>query len=120
MVTVPQIRRGEVYYANLGPVLGSETGKTRPVVVIQNDIGNRYSRATIIIAVISESSAKKASSPIAVAIGEEQGLKKASIVNLAQIRTIDRRRLLLPKVTTLPDEIMADVDRALKSSLGIR
>jgi len=117
-VNVPQIKRGEVYYANLDPVMGSETGKTRPVVVIQNDIGNRYS-ATTIIAVITEFSAKKASYPISVAIGEKQGLKKASIVNLAQIRTIDKRRLTLPKVTSLPDEIMVEVDRALKSSLGL-
>ena len=118
-MSVPQIKRGEVYYANLDPVMGSETGKTRPVVVIQNDIGNRYSPTTI-IAVITEFSAKKASSPIAVAIGEEQGLKKPSIVNLAQIRTIDKRRLTLPKITTLSDEIMDEVDRALKNSLGLR
>ena len=117
-MSAPQVTRGEVYYANLDPVIGSETGKIQPVVVIQNDIGNRYSPTTI-IGVITEFSSKKASYPISVAIGVEQGLKKPSIVNLAQIRTIDKRRLLLPKVTTLSDEIMADVDRALKSSLGI-
>lgn len=70
-----QIRRGEVYYAKLGPVIGSETGKTRPVVVIQNDIGNRYSPTTI-VAVISEFSPKKAAYPICVPIGEDQGLTR--------------------------------------------
>lgn len=115
---VLQIKRGEVYYANLDPVAGSETGKTRPVVVIQNDIGNKYSSTTI-VAVITEFSEKKASYPICVAIGEDQGLKKASLVNLAQIRTIDKRRLASPRLATLSSETMDAVDRALRNSLGL-
>jgi mRNA interferase MazF len=117
-VSVLQVKRGEIYYANLEPVLGSETGKTRPVLVIQNDIGNAYSPTTI-IAIITEYSEKKASYPICVAIGIDHGLKKASIVNLAQIRTIDKRRLIIPMIARLPDDTMAQVDRALKSSLAL-
>jgi mRNA interferase MazF len=112
------IRRGEVYYASLDPVVGSETGKTRPVVVIQNDIGNRYSPTTI-VAVITEFSRKKAAYPICVPVAEGQGLRKASIVNLAQIRTIDKNRLILPRLAVLPEETMVAVDRALRNSLGL-
>lgn len=113
-----QVARGEVYYANLDPTIGSETGKTRPVVVIQNDIGNKYSPTTI-VAVITEYSKKKASYPICVAVAQAQGLSKASIVNLAQIRTIDKRRLIPPRLTILSDEIMLQVDRAIKNSLAL-
>ena len=112
------MKRGEVYYANLVPVLGSETGKTRPVVIIQNDIGNAYSPTTI-VAIITEYSGKKASYPICVALGIDEGLKKASIVNLAQVSTIDKRRLIIPSIAKLPDAVMAEVDRALKYSLAL-
>lgn len=115
---IPRVKRGEVYYANLEPVLGSETGKIRPVVVIQNDIGNAYSPTTI-VAVVSDFSEKKASYPICVAVGIEHGLKKSSIVNLAQIRTIDKRRLSVPKLAKLPREVIAQIDRALKNSLAL-
>jgi mRNA interferase MazF len=118
-VAVSQVKRGDVYYANLDPVVGSETGKTRPVLVVQNDIGNEYSPTTI-VTIITDYSKKKASYPICVAIGEKQGLKKASVVNLAQIRTIDKKRLIFPKIASLPDEIMTQVDRALENSLGLR
>ena len=117
-MSVLQVKRGEVYYANLEPVMGSETGKTRPVVIIQNDIGNVYSSTTI-VAIITEYSEKKASYPICVAVGIEPGLKKDSIVNLAQVRTIDQRRLIAPKVTGLPEATMAQIDRALKYSLSL-
>ncbi len=117
-MSVLQVKRGEIYYANLEPVLGSETGKTRPVVVIQNDIGNIYSPTTI-VAIITEYSEKKASYPICVAIGVEQGLKKPSIINLSQIRTIDKRRLVEPSIARLSDDLMAEVDRALKHSLAL-
>ena len=100
-----QIKRGEVYYADLDPVIGSETGKTRPILVIQNDIGNRYSPTTI-VSVITEYSDKKASYPICVTIKKTKGLKKDSIVNLSQIRTIDKKRLITPKLTTLTKDTM--------------
>jgi len=114
-----QIKRGDIYDANLDPLIGSETGKTRPVLVIQNDIGNRYSPTTI-VAVITEYSDKKASYPICVAIRKGEGLKKDSIVNLSQIRTIDKRQLLPSKVASLSKECMEEVDEAIKNSLALR
>ncbi len=112
------IKRGDVYYANLDPVKGHETGKTRPVVVIQNDIGNMYSPTTI-VAIVTEYSEKKASYPICVVVKKGKGLKKDSIVNLSQIRTIDKNRLKAPKITELSDNVMKKVDEAIMSSLGL-
>ena len=117
-MTSLNIKRGEVYYAALDPVSGNETGKTRPVLIIQNDIGNLYSPTTI-AAAITEYSEKKATYPICVSIGKHHGLKKQSIVNLSQIRTIDKRRLKGPKIAILPEEIMEKVDIALKNSLAL-
>jgi mRNA interferase MazF len=113
-----RLKRGEIYYATLDPVVGSETGKTRPVLIVQNDIGNQYSPTTI-VAVITEYSEKKATYPICVAIGKDSGLKKDSIVNLSQIRTLDKRRLTGARLGTLPDEFMEKVDTALKHSLAL-
>ena len=112
------IKRGDVYYANLDPVTGHETGKTRPVVVIQNDIGNMYSPTTI-VAIITEYSEKKASYPICIVLKKGKGLKKDSIVNLSQIRTIDKKRLITQKVTKLSSNIMKQVDKAVMYSLGL-
>jgi mRNA interferase MazF len=113
-----QIKRGEIYYAALDPVVGSETGKTRPVLIIQNDLGNLYSPTTI-VAVISEYSEKKASYPICVTVGKEDGLKKESIVNLSQIRTIDKKRLVGHRLVTLSEKRMEKVETALKNSLAM-
>jgi mRNA interferase MazF len=113
------IKRGDVYYADLDPVKGHETGKTRPVVVIQNDIGNMYSPTTI-VAIITEYSEKKASYPICVTIKKGKGLRKDSIVNLSQIRTIDKKRLKTPRVTKLSAKVIKNVDEAILSSLGLR
>jgi len=113
------IKRGDVYYADLDPVKGHETGKTRPVVVIQNDIGNMYSPTTI-VAIITEFSEKKASYPICVTIKKGKGLKKDSIVNLSQIRTIDKKRLKAPRITKLSDDVIKKIDEAIMSSLGLR
>jgi len=118
MTDVLKMARGEVYYASLDPVVGSETGKTRPVLIIQNDIGNRYSPTTI-VAIITDYSAKKASYPICVAVGKSQGLPKESIINLSQIRTIDKKRLREPKVATLTYDVMDAIDEALKKSLAL-
>ena len=117
-MTLMQIKRGEVYYAALDPVVGSETGKTRPVLIVQNDVGNQYSSTTI-VAVITEYSEKKATYPICVAIGKDSGLKKDSIVNLSQIRTLDKTRLTGSRLTILSDELMEKVDMALKNSLSL-
>ncbi len=117
-MAVIQVKRGDIYYANLDPVMGRETGKTRPVLVIQNDIGNVYSPTTI-VAVITEYSDKKASYHICVAIKKDNGLKKDSIVNLSQIRTVDKRRLITSKTATLSKDFMKKVDKALKNSLAL-
>ena len=117
-MAIIQVKRGDIHYANLDPVVGRETGKTRPVLVIQNDIGNMHSPTTI-VAVITEYSEKKASYPICVAIKKGNGLKKDSIVNLSQIRTIDKKRLNSPKLGTLSSDSMKKVDDALKNSLAL-
>lgn len=113
-----QIKWGDIYFANLDPVLGHETGKTRPVLVIQNNIGNKYSPTTI-VSIITEYSEKKASYPICVAIKKDRGLKKDSIVNLSQIRTIDKKRLITPKLSNLSKTIMNQIDEAIKKSLAL-
>ncbi len=117
-MAIMQVKRRDIHYAKLDPVVGSETGKTRPVLVIQNDIGNMYSPTTI-VAVITEYSEKKASYPICVAIKKGNGLKKDSVVNLSQIRTIDKNRLITPKSGILSNDYMKKVDAALKNSLAI-
>ncbi len=117
-MSVIQVERGDIYYANLDPVVGRETGKTRPVLVIQNDIGNLYSPTTI-VAVITEYSEKKASYPICVAIKKGNGLKRDSVVNLSQIRTIDKNRLIIPKLGTFPSASMKKIDQALRNSLSL-
>ena len=113
-----QVNRGDIHYANLDPVIGRETGKTRPVLVIQNDIGNTHSPTTI-VAIITRYSEKKASYPICVAIKKGNGIKKDSIVNLSQIRTIDKKRLMMPRLATLSNDSMEKVDDALKNSLAL-
>ncbi len=117
-MAVIQVKRGDIHYANLDPVVGRETGKTRPVLVIQNDIGNMHSPTTI-VAVITEYSEKKASYPICVAIKKDNGLKKDSVVNLSQIRTIDKKRLITPELATLSNASLKEVDDALKNSLAL-
>ena len=113
-----QVHRGDVFYTCLDPVIDSETGKTRPVLIIQNDIGNRYSPTTI-VAVITDYSKKKASYPICAVIRKDEGLKKDSIVNLSQLRTIDKGRLIPPKMATLGGDSMSRVDAALRNSLAL-
>jgi len=112
------IRRGDVYYADLSPVIGSEQGGVRPVLVLQNDIGNRYSPTVIVSAITSQ--IEKAKLPIHVELdGERYGLERDSVILLEQIRTIDKRRLR-EKVTHLDEEIMQRVNEALMISLGLR
>ena len=117
-MTLIAVHRGEIFYADLDPVVGSETGKTRPVLFIQNDIGNTYSPTTI-VAVVTEYSEKKARYPICVSTTKDAGLEKDSIVNLAQIRTIDKKRLRGPRIATLSDELMEKVNQAIKNSLAL-
>lgn len=111
------LKRGDVYYADLNPVVGSEQGGVRPVLIIQNDIGNKYS-PTIIVAAIT-SRINKAQLPTHVEISEgESSLERDSVILLEQIRTIDKKRLK-SEVANLSDEILERVDTALGISLGL-
>ncbi|MCK9268377.1 MAG: type II toxin-antitoxin system PemK/MazF family toxin [Alkaliphilus sp.] len=111
------IRKGDIYYADLSPVVGSEQGGIRPVLVVQNDIGNRYSPTIIIAAITSQ--INKAKLPTHVEIkGDDYGLSKDSVLLLEQIRTIDKRRLG-EKIGHVEDDIIEKVDDALRISLGL-
>jgi len=111
-----QIRRGELYYADLSPVVGSEQGGVRPVLVVQNDIGNKYSPTVIAAAVTSQMGKAKLPTHISLSAGD-YGLPKDSVVLLEQIRTIDKRRLR-ERIGELPVNLMQKVNDALMISLG--
>jgi len=112
------IKRGDVFYADLSPVVGSEQGGIRPVLVIQNDIGNRYSPTTIVSAITSQIA--KARLPTHVELpARVSGLDRDSVILLEQIRTIDKRRLR-QRVTHLGDDIMEKVNEALAISVGLK
>lgn len=111
------VKRGEIFYADLSPVIGSEQGGIRPVIVIQNDIGNRYSPTVIVAAITSQ--INKAKLPIHVEISsEEYGLNRDSVVLLEQIRTLDKRRLK-EKIGHMTETDMKKVDKALAISLNL-
>lgn len=110
------IRRGELYYADLSPVVGSEQGGVRPILVVQNDVGNKYSPTVIAAAVTSK--LNKARLPTHIELcAEDYGLTKDSVILLEQIRTLDKRRLK-ERIGTLDPALMRRVDVALKISLG--
>jgi len=111
------ILRGDLYYADLNPVVGSEQGGIRPCLIIQNDIGNKHS-PTIIVAAIT-SKAMKATLPTHCILSDQNGLDRESIVLLEQIRTIDKRRLK-EYVGALGQEDMLAVDKALAVSIGLK
>lgn len=110
------IKRGELYYADLSPVLGSEQGGVRPVLIIQNDIGNKYSPTVIACAVTSRLNKAKLPTHIELS-AEKYGLKKVSVALLEQLRTLDKMRLK-ERIGKLEDKKMDEVDRALLISLG--
>lgn len=110
------IKRGEIYYADLSPVVGSEQGGVRPVLIIQNDVGNRYSPTVIVSAITSQLG--KAKLPTHIELPSSQyNLPKDSVALLEQIRTLDKRRLK-GKLTSLSEAKMKEVDRAILISLG--
>ncbi len=110
--------RGDIYFADLNPVLGSEQGGFRPVLIIQNDIGNKYSPTVIISAITSQ--IQKARLPTHVELPARlSGLEKDSVILLEQVRTIDKRRLK-KRVAKLESDIMSKVDEGLELSLGLR
>ena len=111
------VKRGDIYYANLSPVVGSEQGGHRPVLVIQNDVGNKYSPTIIVAAITSQIS--KAKLPTHIEISSKQfSLEKDSVILLEQLRTIDKRRLK-EKITDLNEEVMGRVDEGIRVSLGL-
>lgn len=109
-----KVKRGNLYYADLSPVIGSEQGGTRPVVVIQNDVGNKYSPTIIISAITSQ--INKTKLPTHVEVEQGFGLPKNSVVLLEQIRTIDKKRLR-EKIGKFDEDTMRKIDDALKISL---
>lgn len=112
-----EIKRGDLYYADLDPVIGSEQGGTRPVIIIQNDIGNRFSPTIIVVAAIT-SQIDKPLLPTHVQLKNVPRLAKNSLVLLEQIRTIDRLRLK-KYIGALTEQVMHTVDHALAVSLGL-
>lgn len=110
------IKRGELYYADLSPVVGSEQGGVRPVLVVQNDVGNKYSPTIIAAAVTSKLTKARLPTHIEIA-GHSFGLQRDSVILLEQIRTLDKRRLR-EKVGELDRACQLRVDRAILISLG--
>lgn len=111
-----EIKRGEIYFADLSPVVGSEQGGIRPVLIIQNDVGNKYSPTVIVSAITSQ--INKAKIPTHVELpANKYNLPKDSVILLEQIRTIDKRRLK-DKLCTLDNEKMRKVNLAMLISLG--
>lgn len=111
------MKRGDIYFADLSPVVGSEQGGFRPVLVIQNDIGNRFSPTVIVAAITAQ--IQKAKLPTHVEIdAKTYGLDRDSVILLEQIRTIDKQRLT-DKITHLDDELMSKVNESLQISIGL-
>lgn len=111
------IKRGDIFYADLSPVVGSEQGGVRPVLIVQNDIGNKYSPTVIAAAITSQINKAKLPTHIEIS-AREYGLGKDSVILLEQIRTIDRKRLK-EKIGRLDDELMIKVNEALGISFGL-
>ena len=110
------VRRGDIYYADLSPVVGSEQGGMRPVLIVQNDVGNKYS-PTVIAAITSKTSKSKLPTHIEV-YADKYGLAKDSVILLEQIRTIDKTRLK-EKMGHLDDYVMNQVNDAITVSFGL-
>ena len=112
-----EYKRGSVWLADLDPVIGSEEGKTRPVLVVQNDVANQYSPVVIVAAITTSIGPKEYPTEVLVN-APEGGLRRDSVILLNQIRTIDKRRLI-ERWGDLGEETMKRVDRALEISLGL-
>lgn len=111
------VKRGDIFYADLSPVVGSEQGGIRPVLIIQNDVGNKYSPTVIVAAITSQ--INKAKLPTHIELNaNEYGLIKDSVVLMEQVRTIDKKRLK-EKIGHLSDELLIKIDEALAISFGI-
>ena len=111
------IKRGDIYYADLSPVVGSEQGGRRPVLVIQNDVGNKY--APTVIAAVITTRKTKANLPTHVWLNAECGLPRESMVECEQVRTLDKKRLK-DFMGSVSKEVMREIDKGLKISLGVK
>ena len=111
------VRRGDIYYADLSPVVGSEQGGLRPVLIVQNDVGNKHSPTVIAAAITSRMSKTRLPTHIDV-YANKVGLAKDSVILLEQIRTIDKKRLK-EKMGHLDDSLMREVDDAISISFGL-
>ena len=111
------VKRGDIYYADLSPVVGSEQGGLRPVLIIQNDIGNRYSPTVIAAAITSKMDKTKLPTHIDI-YAQKVGLAKDSVILLEQVRTLDKRRLK-EKMGHLDDDTMRNVNDAIGVSFGL-
>ena len=111
------VKRGDIYYADLSPVVGSEQGGIRPVLIVQNDVGNKYSPTVIAAAITSQKDKTKLPTHISVS-SQNCGLAKDSIVLLEQIRTIDKQRLK-EHMGHLDNSAMNKIDEALSISFGL-
>ncbi len=110
------IRRGDIFYADLSPVVGSEQGGIRPVLIVQNDVGNKFSPTVIAAAITSQTG--KTRLPTHIEVFASSGLAKDSVILLEQIRTIDKRRLK-EKMGHLDDRVMSQVNEAISISFGL-
>ena len=113
-----KLLRGDIVLVNLEPVVGSEQGKIRPAIVIQNNIGNEYSPTTIVASITSKIFGKEYFHNVKI-IARESGLKNDSVIQLNQIRTIDKRRII-KKLGFLDESVMRKVDLAIKVSLDLQ
>ena len=113
----PSVRRGDIFYADLSPVVGSEQGGLRPVLIIQNDVGNRYSPTVIAAAITSRMGKTKLPTHIDI-YADRVGLSKDSVILLEQIRTLDKRRLR-EKMGHLDESVMEEVNNAIAVSFGL-
>ena len=111
------IKRGDIYYADLSPVVGSEQGGIRPVLIVQNDVGNKYSPTVIAAAITSRTDKSKLPTHIDV-FADKFGLEKNSVVLLEQIRTLDKKRLR-EKMGHLDESVMSQVNNAISVSFGL-
>jgi len=111
------VKRGDIFYADLSPVVGSEQGGMRPVLIVQNDVGNKYS-PTVIAAAITSKMGKRGLPTHIDLYADRVGLAKDSVILLEQIRTIDKKRLG-EKMGHLDDDLMGEVDQAISISFGL-
>ncbi|WP_125768280.1 type II toxin-antitoxin system PemK/MazF family toxin [Lapidilactobacillus wuchangensis] len=111
------IKRGDIFFADLSPVIGSEQGGMRPVLIVQNDVGNHYSPTVVVAAITAKITKPKMPTHVGIT-HDNDGIERDSVILLEQVRTIDKQRLK-EKVSHLTDDKMAAVDRALAISVGL-